>query len=41
MIDLQAPVQFVKGIGPTRAAALARLGIERVEDLLMHLPLRY
>ena len=41
MVDLQAPVQFVKGIGPTRAAALARLGIERVEDLLLHLPLRY
>ena len=41
MIDLQAPVQFVKGIGPQRAAALARLGMERIEDLLLHLPLRY
>jgi ATP-dependent DNA helicase RecG len=41
VIDLQAPVQFVKSIGPQRAAALERVGIERVQDLLFHLPMRY
>jgi ATP-dependent DNA helicase RecG len=38
---LQAPVQYVKGVGPTRAGQLARLGIQTVEDLLYHRPLRY
>ena len=40
-MDLAAPVQFVKGVGPTRAEALAKLGVNTVEDLLYHLPLRY
>jgi ATP-dependent DNA helicase RecG len=40
-MDLQAPVQFVKGVGPQRAEALARLGVRTAEDLLLHLPLRY
>jgi len=31
---LQAPVQYVKGVGPARASQLARLGIQTVEDLL-------
>lgn len=35
------PVQYLKGIGPKRAARLAKLGIETVEDLLFHLPTRY
>jgi ATP-dependent DNA helicase RecG len=38
---LQAPVQYVKGVGPTRAEQLARLGIHTVEDLLYHRPHRY
>jgi ATP-dependent DNA helicase RecG len=38
---LQAPVQYVKGVGPTRAEQLARLGIQTVEDLLYHRPHRY
>ena len=38
---LLAPVQYVKGVGPTRAEQLARLGIETVEDLLYHRPHRY
>ena len=38
---LQAPVQYVKGVGPTRAGQLARLGIQTVEDLLYHRPHRY
>lgn len=38
---LRAPVQYLKGVGPARAAALARLGIERVGDLLYHVPRRH
>ncbi len=38
---LQAPVQYVKGVGPTRAGHLSRLGIQTVEDLLYHGPHRY
>jgi ATP-dependent DNA helicase RecG len=40
-MDLQAPVQTLKGIGPSRAAALAREGIASVGDLLLHVPMRY
>ncbi len=40
-MDLQTPVQFVKGVGPRRAEALSRLGVRTTEDLLLHLPLRY
>ena len=40
-MDLQTPVQFIKGIGPQRAETLGRLGVKVVEDLLFHLPLRY
>jgi len=38
---LLAPVQYVKGVGPARAAQLARLGIATVGDLLHHRPHRY
>jgi ATP-dependent DNA helicase RecG len=41
MFDLNAPVQFVKGVGPQRAAALVKAGVRTVEDLLFHLPMRY
>jgi ATP-dependent DNA helicase RecG len=41
IFDLAAPVQFVKGVGPQRASALAKAGVATVEDLLFHLPLRY
>jgi ATP-dependent DNA helicase RecG len=40
-MDLGTPAQFVKGIGPERAGALAKAGIRTLEDLLFHLPLRY
>jgi ATP-dependent DNA helicase RecG len=40
-MDLQAPVQFVKGVGPQRAAALEKAGVRTAEDLLLHLPMRY
>lgn len=38
---LAAPIQYLKGVGPSRAAALARLSIETVEDLLYHVPRRH
>jgi ATP-dependent DNA helicase RecG len=41
VLDLQAPVQYVKGVGPQRAEALAKAGVRTVEDLLFHVPLRY
>jgi len=40
-MDLASPVQFVKGIGPQKAAELQAAGIVTVEDLLLHLPMRY
>src|SRR5438552_17241658 len=38
---LDAPAQYVKGVGPARAEQLARLGLHTVEDLLYHVPHRY
>jgi len=40
-LDLAGSVQYLKGVGPRRAEALAERGIVTVEDLLHHLPLRY
>ncbi len=36
-----APLTSLKGVGPALASALARLGLERVQDVWFHLPLRY
>ena len=33
--------QFVKGVGPARQVLLSRLGIETVEDVLLHVPRTY
>jgi ATP-dependent DNA helicase RecG len=41
VLELDTSVQFVKGIGPRHAGALAEKGILTVEDLLYHLPFRY
>jgi ATP-dependent DNA helicase RecG len=38
---LSTPLQYVKGVGPRRAADLARVGLRTVEDLLFRFPLRY
>jgi ATP-dependent DNA helicase RecG len=38
---LATPLQFVKGVGPRRAADLERVGLVTVEDLLLRFPLRY
>ena len=35
------PVSALPGVSPSLVAALARLGLERVQDLWFHLPLRY
>jgi ATP-dependent DNA helicase RecG len=39
--DLTTPLQYLKGVGPRRAADLARVGLVSVEDLLYRFPLRY
>src|SRR5687767_14418609 len=38
---LDQPVQFLKSVGPRRAEALARLGVQTARDLLYHVPRRY
>ncbi len=38
---LDTPAQYVKGVGPRRAALLAKIGIMTVEDILFHVPRRY
>ncbi|HMA44558.1 MAG TPA: ATP-dependent DNA helicase RecG [Gemmatimonadales bacterium] len=40
-LELRSPVKFLKGVGPARAEALARIGIRSVGDLLYHAPHRY
>jgi len=38
---LSTPLQFLKGVGPRKAADLTRAGLVSVEDLLYRLPFRY
>ena len=38
---LLTPLQFLKGVGPRRAADLANAGLVTVEDLLSRFPIRY
>src|SRR3989475_3941420 len=40
-LQLATSVKYLKGVGPKRAEALARLGIRSVGDLLYHAPHRY
>ncbi len=40
-LEAGSPVQYLKGVGPRRADALARLGVRTVGDLLYHTPHRY
>ena len=40
-LHLTTSVKYLKGVGPKRAEALARLGIRSVGDLLYHAPHRY
>ena len=39
--QLDRPAQFLKGVGPKRADAFARLGVRTARDLLYHVPRRY
>src|SRR5207248_10409494 len=41
MLELDTPVQYVKGIGPRLAEILAAKDIHTVDDLLHYLPFRY
>ncbi len=41
MLPLDTPLQFLKGVGPRRAADLQRIGLATVEDLLYRFPIRY
>jgi ATP-dependent DNA helicase RecG len=41
MIALDTPLQYLKGVGPRRAADLQRVGLSTVEDLLYRFPIRY
>ena len=40
-MQLDTPVQFVRGVGPARAEHLRNLGISTVADLVQHFPFRY
>ncbi len=40
-LKLDSPVQYIKGVGPKRAAYFKRLNIESVRDLLFFVPHRY
>ena len=35
------PLSALKGIGPKLQERLAKLGLQNVQDVLLHLPLRY
>ncbi|WP_218642650.1 ATP-dependent DNA helicase RecG [Colwellia sp. UCD-KL20] len=37
----QTPITVLKGVGPGLASKLEKLGLESLQDLLFHLPLRY
>ncbi|HEV2711409.1 MAG TPA: ATP-dependent DNA helicase RecG [Edaphobacter sp.] len=41
MLELSTPIKYVKRVGERVAEALAKRGVETVEDLLYHLPFRY
>jgi len=40
-LRLKTPVQYLKGVGPRRAALFKSVGVETVEDLLQYIPRRY
>jgi len=40
-LTLRSPIDVLRGVGPRMAERLQRLGLIRVCDLLLHLPLRY
>ena len=38
---LDSALQYLKGVGPRRAADLQRAGLHSIEDLLYRFPIRY
>jgi len=40
-MNLKDSIQFLKGVGPTRAEALKSVEVETIEDLLYYVPRRY
>ena len=40
-MDLQTPLQYIKGVGPRKAALFERLGVRTLEDACFFLPRRY
>lgn len=40
-LDLNSPLQYVKGVGPARAKLLKRLQLHTIRDLLYYQPVRY
>ncbi len=41
MLELEKEVQYVKGVGPTRATLLQKLNINNLEDLITYYPREY
>ncbi len=41
MVDLAKDIQYIKGVGPNRAALLRKLGINNLEDLITYYPRNY
>ena len=41
MIDLKQSVQYIKGVGPQKAALLQKLNIFTLEDLITYFPRGY
>ncbi len=40
-LELDTPVQYVKGVGPHRSEQFAKSGVRTVEDLLLYFPRRF
>ena len=40
-VSLASPVTVLSGVGPAKAAAYAKAGVETLEDLLLHIPRNY
>lgn len=40
-VTLSSPVTVLSGVGPAKAAAYSKAGIETLEDLLLHIPRNY
>ena len=41
MLDLNKDIQFIKGVGPTRAELLRKIGISNLKDLITYYPRSY